>query len=141
MSTFEDLAPLTLFGDRVAPFLRAVGWIGADAPFDHGRVSSEFYHRLGDLISRAFQPVVSLGFHSCELCQFDGPKGSRNLFVPNGDHLFVCPELVLHYVAAHAYRPPDAFQEAVMRCPDPAGNEYRRQFLDAGGRALLASRK
>jgi len=137
MTTIRDLSPLYGAHENRAPNVFAVGWLGADVPYDCGTVSRAFYDHLKHLMVDPFQPYVSLGFHKCELCQFDGAMGSRNLFVPTGEFIFVCPELILHYVATHRYRPPKAFQDAVMQCPIPGGAEYRRLFLESGGRALM----
>lgn len=137
MATFEDLVPLTYFGPQAAAVLVAVGWLGRESRFRTGPVTGEFYERLKQLMACPFTPMVSAGGHACELCQFDPVRGSGNLFVPEGNRLLVCPELVLHYIAAHHYQPPEVFREAVLRCPDPGGSEYRKQFLRAGGRLLI----
>ena len=138
MTTYEDLSPLTYFGDQHGSYLRAVGWLGSELEFARGAVSREFYDRLRELMASAFQPIATMGPHACELCQFDGPHGSRNLFVPDETQLLVCPELIVHYIAAHRYQPPELFQEAVMRCPDADGRDYKVAFLRAGGRGLMS---
>ncbi len=81
---------------------------------------------------------MAAGFHKCELCQFEGEvAGGTNLFVPGDGVLFVCPELILHYINAHGYQPPQSFCDAVMACPDTRSSEYKRLFLDNGGRILM----
>ena len=81
--------------------------------------------------------MVSAGVHNCELCQYDPPHGHLNLFVPDGTRILVCPELITHYIAAHHYRPPDVFLEAVLNCPDTRTIEYKKMLLRCGGRALV----
>ena len=138
MPTFDDLDPLTFFGEDLSVSLRAVGWLGPERPFNKGRVSPDVHQRLRELLTNPFQPFVSAGVHSCELCQFEGEKmGSVNLFVPDDGVLLVCPELILHYINAHAYLPPQAFCIAVMACPDTRTTAYKRLFLESGGRRLM----
>jgi len=36
----------------------------------------------------------------------------------------VAPALVIHYVEAHGYTPPDAFVQAVLACPPQGSREY-----------------
>lgn len=139
MTTFEDLTPLTYFGDEHSNSLVAIGWLGQDAPFSRGEVPLEFFSRLSELVAQRFEPFVALGRHTCELCQFQGPGGSGNLFVPSAGQLLVCPELIVHYVAAHRYEPPARFLDAVMSCPGPQTIEYKKLFLASGGRSLVAS--
>lgn len=139
VAIFKDLEPLTYFGTRAAGVLVAVGWLGAESSFRRGPVSREFFDRLSYLMARRFDPMCCAGKQDCELCQFDPPSGSGNLFIPGGDRLLVCPELIVHYIAAHHYQPPEMFQDAVRRCPDPGSGHYRKQFLSSGGRLLVSA--
>jgi hypothetical protein len=136
MTTYVDLEPCTYFGPQAVSVLRAVGWLEA-AGFPAGDTDRAVYKRLVELLSDPFQPVAVAGPHECTLCQFDGPRGAKNLFVPNDNVVYVCPELIGHYINAHSYRPPDEFCAAVLKCPDTATPEYRRMLLAAGGRVLL----
>ena len=138
MATFEDLTPLSYFGAEYSDVLRGVGWLGRDSEYRKGPMAVEVYERLQKLLSRPFQPILSAGFHECELCQFDGVPGSANLFVPGDGFLYVSPELIGHYVNVHGYRPPDEFCVAVMECPDTHSIDYKKLFLKNGGRRLLA---
>ncbi len=82
--------------------------------------------------------MVFHGVHNCELCQYDPPSGHTNLFVPNGSSIYVCPELVIHFIAAHQYRPPDEFLDAVAACPAMGTMEYKKLLLNSGGRSLVS---
>lgn len=137
MATYTDLAQLDYFGSDFSDVLVAVGWLGREQEFQVGSVDSDLYLRLGQLLSNPFQPVVSCGSHECELCQFDGPQGSTNLFIPGDGCLYVVPELIGHYVNAHRYRPPDEFCAAVLACPEMNSMEYKQLFLKNGGRSLI----
>lgn len=71
------------------------------------------------------------GSHICELCPKDdanwvsivhqGKKrllGSGEITVCAPTRTYATPNLVLHYIAAHGYLPPDDFVDAVMDGPD-----------------------
>ena len=45
------------------------------------------------------------------------PIGIANLFVPGDGFLWTAPSMIVHYIADHGYRPPDAFLTAVDACP------------------------
>ena len=97
----------------------------------------DVFVKIKELLRDPWQPMVALGVHHCELCQFDSPCGNANLFVPNGDLIFVCPELIVHYIAAHHYRPPNEFLAAVVNCPMTSTMEYKKLLLKSGGRTLV----
>jgi hypothetical protein len=81
---------------------------------------------------------VTAGFHRCDLCLYTSEKaGTKNLFVSGEQRVYVAPELILHYMNAHHYRPPEEFCAAVTVCPPMGTPEYRRALLAAGGPAVL----
>jgi len=132
---YPDLTP---FGME-APFsnLRTVGWLESGHEFPIGTVATEFITQLKYLLVSPFQPFCSAGIHHCSLCQFDGPHGVNNLFVPGNGVIFIMPELAVHYMAAHHYRPPEVFQDAVLACPEIRSMDYKRALLANGGRGLV----
>lgn len=137
MTHYPDLTPCSYFSGEDDPSLRAVGWLEYPKTYSIGNVESAFFDKLKSLLHDPFQPFASTGVHHCDLCQFDAPAESANLFVPGGGFLYVCPKLILHYIAAHRYCPPVEFQSAVMQCPPSQTMEYKKLFLQNGGRALL----
>jgi hypothetical protein len=141
MTGIQDLAPCGYFGEEFASRLRAVGWLSPWESFAKGETSGPVFDKLKSLLVDPWQPLVAMGVHECELCQFDGPVGGNNLFVPGGSVIYVCPELIVHYIAAHHYRPPDEFLAAVLACPDTRTMEYKKLLLASGGGKLLAARR
>ena len=144
MAWYEDLENCDYFGDYLGPeaanSLLAVGWLERGHHFTSGNIDKEIYDRLCELLQDPFQPGIFMGIHECELCQWQFSvkfAGSSNLFVPNGETIFVCPELILHYIDAHWYKPPAIFCEAVMACPPIRSMEYKKILLKSGGRVLL----
>lgn len=141
MTVVADLAPIDLLGRGLVDCCRAVGWLGRGGHFPRGAADPVFYLRLVELLKNPMQPVgVTPGLHPCDLCQFAPERsGSQLLFVPGSGVLFVCPELIGHYVNAHHYLPPPEFQMATLRCPDMRSIAYMRLFLENGGRELVAA--
>jgi len=136
MAWHEDLMPFTELGAECATCLRAVGWLERGHPFPTGSVDRAVYTRLVELLEHPWEPAVTMGFHRCDLCLYDGPPGKRNLFVPADGFVFVAPELVAHYMNAHEYRPPDEFCAAVLACPAMRSMPYLKALL-AVGRPLV----
>ncbi len=114
--------------------LLAVGWLSRASEFLQGEVSPAFFQKLSALCSEPWQPVVSAGFHVCELCQFQGPRFSANVFVPFGGLIYVAPVAITHYIASHWYKPPAVFIDAVMECPPMNTMAYKKSILSNGGR-------
>ena len=138
MTFNADLEPLTYFGPELAKVCVAVGWLDREMPFTTGPSDSVVFRRLQELLRDPFEPFVAGGAHRCNLCQLDPEQsGGANLLVPAEELLFVAPALILHYVNAHHYQLPISFAEAVLKCPDTRSTEYKRQFLQAGGREIM----
>jgi hypothetical protein len=129
----DDLSP---YGDSAR--VVAVGWLERGHEHSVGEVPSEVYAKLKALLVDPWQPWVVAGPHLCDLCLYSPEKGgSKNLFVPGDERVYVAPELILHYMNAHRYRPPDEFCRAVAQCPPTRSSEYRRALLSAGGPGFL----
>ncbi len=118
--------------------LRAIGWLERDHEFPRGSIPQEVFDKLVQLLEHPWQPVVSFGYHNCTLCAFvPEARGKKNLFVPGNGFLYVCPELISHYINAHGYAPPDEFCQAVLCCPDMRSMKYNRMLLANGGREMV----
>lgn len=137
MTWFADLSPCDYFGAEFAGTLRTVGWLEAGRLFATGSVDPAVYSRLVELLKDAWQPCVAMGLHRCDLCLYDGDSGGGNLFVPGDGAIFVCPDLITHYMNAHGYRPPDEFCRAVLECPPMRSMPYLKALAAAGAGALV----
>jgi hypothetical protein len=138
MAWFQDLAECDYFDPAVAPFLRAVGWLERGKPFPIGAVDRQVYAKLVELRKQPWQPIVTAGIHSCDLCLYEGEaSGTANLFIPGKGVLYVCPELIVHSMNAHGYAPPAEFCAAVLACPPMGSMAYRQAILANGGRLLI----
>lgn len=138
MTWYRDEDACDYFGPDFSCCLRAIGWLERGRDYPSGSISKTVYDRLAELLSDPFQPVVVMGPHECDLCQFPGQHmGQTNLFIPGDGFIYVCPELILHYVEAHWYIPPEAFCSSVLNCPPTRSLAYKKLLLANGGRALL----
>ena len=116
MAHYVDLTPyITLKIDN--PQVVAVGWIDGSHPFPTGSVDSAFLTRLRSLSREAWEPYMTPGIHFCELCPPRTASGSQTIWIPGDAQIFVSPELIIHYVERHEYRPPDRYIAAVLACP------------------------
>jgi len=142
MSWFDDLSPCDYFGAEHAATCKAVGWLEDGREFRRGRADGRFVHKLVLLFGETNPLEKSTDPHYCSLCAFSRgpsefhlfqspgmpsvPMGNRNLFVPGGGFLYIAPSLVLHYIDAHQYLPPDEFIKAVLECPPTRSQEYQK---------------
>ena len=118
------------------PTVQAVGWLEPDRPYTKGPVTGEFVLKLVRLLEDPWQPAILMGFHRCGFCRitgglssimFEGQSvsvGNQNLFVPHASGVFAAPSMILHYIDAHEYAPPEAFIRAVLACPEMRSMEY-----------------
>jgi hypothetical protein len=53
-----------------------------------------------------------------------GATGWRNLLVPTANAVYIAPEMILHYVRGHSYRPPTEFEEAILQCPLQGSEDF-----------------
>ncbi len=137
MTYFPDMGVCDYFGLDHSGRLKAVGWLDSEFEYLTGEIDEGIFKHIEQLMQDPFQPVISAGLHQCNLCQFNGPKGARNIFIPSNGDIIVCPELILHYIDCHAYLPPDIFINAIMQIKDTRGMVYKKQLLENNGSFLL----
>lgn len=109
------------------PRVRAIGWLCQFHTFTRGPVTPEFLDALTQHL-KGPQLIMCLGVHECDLCPprrgntFFG--GSQNIWIPTESCVYVAPELVVHYIRDHSYRPPGEFMTAVMTAPPQDSPEF-----------------
>jgi hypothetical protein len=135
MTSIRDLEPCQ-YTPVECDALVAIGWLGKEAAFETGPVAERFFRKLMEFCADPWQPVASAGFHFCELCQFEAPAFSANVFVPYQGRIYVAPVAIVHYIAAHWYQPPQIFVDAVVTCPAIRSMDYKKAILANGGRNL-----
>jgi len=132
MAHFEDLSPCRYFSSFPDMDVIAVGWLEPGHDYRRGPVSELFLGALTNLLNFPWAPFGAAGPHQCGLCVGDGPHGHQNLFVPSSAGVYVCPEMIAHYIRTHDYQPPEAFQEAVLACPHTSSDAYFDALEDCG---------
>jgi hypothetical protein len=136
---------------------KTVGYLSFGHAYPRGKISDSVFERLVALVE---EPMwLTCGYHQCNLgwcnlsrlwsgsClphkfRFRGRVfflGSYDIWVPGDKVLYVAPNLILHYIRHHRYRPPQCFCEAVLNSPRPGSVEYRAtikqidlRFFDSG---------
>ena len=128
MVWYADFTDCNCFRPWHPSFLRAIGWLEHSKIFTLGSVDPQMLTKLTELHRDAWEPCHFLGYHQCDLCpreQLSKDKmGVRNLFIPGDGFLYVCPELILHYINEHQYSPPIEFCKAVLACPPMKSPAY-----------------
>lgn len=131
MTWFPDLSRYSYM--EAEPLILNIGWLDAGSPFGTGEVDPEFVARLTELCKMGVKRTR--GLHRCNLCPesvFDGawPPAPNRTESPTGDYIvggaeirvsgpdgtvYAAPDLIIHYVTEHRYKPPDPFIAAVIR--------------------------
>ena len=137
-SPYERPVLIVKIGDGFLPKgfrLCAVGWL-EKMGFSTGRVPDECIDALVDACSGQILSDGSRGVHACALCGRGMPrvrwrgktvrlKSHGHYLVLLGQTVYMAPELLLHYIRTHHYRPPQEFIEATIR-----GRFMREDDLD-----------
>ncbi|WP_344617624.1 hypothetical protein [Dactylosporangium salmoneum] len=118
---YIDLSPYTYYTFPLG--MRNIGWLGRT----HGLQSADAPPMTNADLERlraASQRVASemLGRHQCEWCpshaRYEG-NGEYHYYAPDGE-VYAAPEMILHYVTEHGYRPPEVFLESLRVSDEPA---------------------
>lgn len=124
--------------------VRNVGYLWFGHSYPKGKVDRSIIDRL---VALAEKPLLyACGYHKCNLgfCALTHPLrqqpafryrgrllvlGSSEILVPGEDAVYEAPNLILHYILHHSYRPPECFSAAVLKCPEPDSSEYRERMV------------
>lgn len=92
----------------------AVGWLDIQHPFETGDVSADFINMLS-LKKDTNITEFYMGSHTCQFCTNKHPyAGNGTVFVTYNNITYAAPEMILHYVVKHKYKPPQEFIDAVL---------------------------
>ena len=131
MTYFADLSPYRYMKDGFRPGSICIGWLDQAIEFSKGDTPPEFLDKLRNFYAVRF--VQTRGLHRCHFCdrhplyfeQTDTYIGSAELRIFGGANRVYCaPDLLIHYIEAHNYLPPQEFVSAVLHAPDPNSDEY-----------------
>ncbi|MEQ1571109.1 MAG: hypothetical protein ABMA64_36100 [Myxococcota bacterium] len=128
---YEDLSPYSEQLGFDARGIVNVGWLDASRIYPTGRIEdSTFWTKLGwlTLHARAFS---ARAVSPCPICRtvsatWEGQRlGLAELWVPSAStDVFVCPDLISHFITEHFYRPPQIFVEAVLQYPPSLARDW-----------------
>lgn len=133
MAQYKDLSRCEYFDREGANLnLLAVGWLEDLPTKSKEKLPRGFIPKLKKLIAETEEIWKYMGWHDCTLCERtsprlkvdDHPTSWKNIIVPSAKKIFVCPELIVHYIQDHGYVPPKCFVDAVMDCPRYGTDEY-----------------
>lgn len=129
MTYFADGSTYSYLNTGEAGPLVNVGWLGAGHPYPTGLVSEGLVRVLARLCRKGVHRTR--GLHRCEFCVRPAgsgrqpPTSSRDEdgeFIVGGaeirvagpsDVTFAAPDMIIHYVTDHGYKPPEEFLDAL----------------------------
>ena len=108
----------------------AVGWLGQTVSRS-GPVESHVIDAVKHFSEYHYVDDGSLGYHTCEIC---GDFDSRGEILINiGDKSYVLPQMVLHYMDVHTYKPPYEFiHDLELFWSSPEASVCRKNACGAG---------
>jgi hypothetical protein len=115
---FPDLSPYQ-YVPLVLPEENRVniGWLDSEHPFFASEPSLDLLKALIKLVQHPVRIVP--GLHTCPFCR--NAAGTGEIDVAGSDVIYAAPTLIVHYVEAHRYRPPDEFVLAATRQAEALG--------------------
>lgn len=130
----KDLEPCTYWNDeRVNSYeMLAIGWLGNKCPKSSHKAPTAFVRKLEKLVKNRFEYITYMGVHFCELCK----EGNRHqeqgqIFIPcKYGKVFAAPTMIVHYIKAHGYVPPQSFIDAVMETEKLGGDKYEASIAE-----------
>lgn len=118
--------------------LIAVGWLSITHAYTTGEVPKDFLLRLEMYCTN---PIIrNYGIEPCPLCE-EGPVvitthfgkniklyGTYEIRIPSPTEsiIYAAPDLILHFVNSHLYKPPQEFIDAVLAAPLPGTPEFEQ---------------
>jgi hypothetical protein len=131
MTHYKDLSPYQYVKDSIPAGVTAVnvGWLEPEEEFTQGNTPEGFTDALATIV-RDSRQMKMRGWHSCRLphvgytepyptnVDLGGQKvslgGAEVRVIAKSGEWLIAPDLILHYVLNHSYKPPVDFIEAVM---------------------------
>lgn len=138
---YEDLTPFRYDKFRDESFVTSgalnIGWLDSGHEFHRGLLDEKIINKLKK-ITFDQQPIkLTRGYQTCPFCtsfneelgidmpvsaQWEGREkllGSGILVLKGDSVTYVFPDLLIHYIEAHDYHPPEEFLDAVSNHKAP----------------------
>jgi hypothetical protein len=137
---YEDLTKCDYFADERLNVMTAVGWLEKYKKFPSGKTKKKIYKKLCKLVVEAELWGTShyMGYHECNICQFQGFSNNGELCIPYKNRIYVSPLSIVHYINAHNYKPPEEFYEAVKQCPPISSSRYQQKMIESDGEYIFS---
>lgn len=135
MAYFKDLSDYEYDRESVRARTKTVGWLARGHRFPVATPAEDLLDLLWSYCC-SISVAPKRGVHPCEFCLAPGTfqverHGKRLLLGAAEIRVFsqegityAAPTLIYHYVAAHHYKPPDEFLDALRSGPGPGSQEY-----------------
>lgn len=115
----------------------AIGWLNPDYDYSVGDVPVDFVVKMEWFCTKPLirtfgaefclicgvEEVVNIRLHSGKDFTLYGANELRILSLDK-NKVYAAPDLVLHYIVNHHYKPPQEFIDAVLAAPLPGTPEY-----------------
>lgn len=114
-----DLTPYADY-DRPSHRVFHVGWLEKSEKFETAEPSEEVIASLKRQLP--FRVLRTRGWFTCHLCrrsdhhkldEYKKELGGAEIWIENGQVTYACPDLIIHYIEDHHYKPPAAFLTAL----------------------------
>jgi len=96
----------------------AIGWLGSKVP-SKGQIDEPSMLALREAHAKQRTDMGELGYHTCRICNRYEDRGE--FIVQANDRTYVLPCMVLHYIDAHSYLPPEVFLSDLRACSEQQG--------------------
>jgi hypothetical protein len=116
MTWYPDFAPYRFQFQQEPAEVLTIGWLEDGRDYPTGLTDGAVLARLNELVVDPWQLPERAAVHTCDLCN-SLASGTATVWIPGRTHVYICPELITHYIVKHGYRPPAEFCEAVLSCP------------------------
>lgn len=140
MAHFDDLSPYAYGWHSADPGVLHVGWLSSKHEYPKGDVPAHLVSTLMTLSSNLKE--LYRGYHVCELCQMPAEligkpfsdqwewasKRASNgeIRITEDGVTYAAPQLIVHYIVEHGYRPPQVFLQALEK----VANQLEAERLD-----------
>ena len=107
-SYYQDLSPHTY--TSYPKGCLNIGWLDGKSNYSKGHVSQEFIEKIKSIKMR----IMHMGTHECEIC--NNKSGNGVSYISGEDNkIYAFPQMIVHYIEDHNYKPPQEFIDAVMK--------------------------
>jgi len=118
---YPDLSPYNYSWEM--PECVNIGWLDEKHDFEKGEVPDGFIEKLKKMPRFA----QHCGYHNCPFCEGGRDTWSSSIKLAIGEGVvYLFPELTMHYISKHQYKPPQEFIDAVLKMENMSDGDAHR---------------